>query len=62
MTKKLNKDKKKSYSRPMTSIKMQSVMITKMDQHYRDMVEKGVVCARLKNGEGYHYTHSYTWY
>ncbi len=23
---------------------------------------KGVVCARLKNGEWYHYTHSYTWY
>ena len=25
-------------------------------------LEKGVVCARLKNGEWYHYTHSYTWY
>jgi len=25
-------------------------------------LEKGVVCARLKNGEWYHYTYSYTWY
>ena len=23
---------------------------------------KGVVCARLTNGEWYHYTHSYIWY
>ena len=25
-------------------------------------LEKGVVCARLKNEEWYHYTYSYTWY
>jgi len=25
-------------------------------------LEKGVVYARLKNGEWYHYTYSYTWY
>ena len=25
-------------------------------------LEKGVVCARLKNGEWYHYTYFYTWY
>ena len=25
-------------------------------------LEKGVVCTRLKNGEWYHYTYSYTWY
>ena len=25
-------------------------------------LEKGVVCARRKSGEGYHYTHSCTWY
>ena len=25
-------------------------------------LEKGVVCVRLKNGEWYHYTYSYTWY
>ena len=40
-----------------------------VDNDYKDGIsivevwlEKGVGCARLKNGEWYHYTYSYTWY
>ena len=56
-------DKKKSYSKLMNSIK------NAVGNDYKDGIsivevwlEKGVVCARLKNGEWYHYTYSYTWY